>query len=108
MRWRPLLPWFAALALVLAFLAIQGRYAIRGNPRGGIYRMDRWTGEVVFISGSRSHRVLTPEETQAEDASVDVMTTEPMDLITEPADWPNPFLESFSTEAPAAPAEPPP
>lgn len=77
MRWRPFLPWLLALGVVLLFLAIQGRYVLRGTNRGTAYRMDRWTGEVTFIAGERSYLVQTPEETQAE-AEMRMTTEEPV------------------------------
>jgi hypothetical protein len=45
--------------LVVALVAWLGRYEIIGVPAGGagthgvVYRLDRWTGEVVFIQGAR-------------------------------------------------------
>ena len=99
MRWRPLLPWLLALGVVLLFLAVQGRYTLRGTSQGWTYRMDRWTGEMVLIAGQRSFRVKTPEETEAADAleTTTDMTTEPFDPIT---DWRSRFLEEPGTTAP--------
>lgn len=67
MRWRILLPWLlavCALVLALAFLAFHGRYELRGTSRGWVYRMDRWTGEVLLIERDNSYRIKSPEATR--------------------------------------------
>ena len=49
-----------ALCVLAAFL---GRYELVGVPAGGegghgiAYRLDRWTGEVTFMSGPTAGRV---------------------------------------------------
>lgn len=49
-----------ALCVLVAFL---GRYELVGVPAGGegidgiAYRLDRWTGEVAFISGPHAGRI---------------------------------------------------
>lgn len=49
-----------ALCVLVVFL---GRYQLVGVPAGGegvhgiAYRLDRWTGEVTFISGPNAGRV---------------------------------------------------
>jgi hypothetical protein len=49
-----------ALCVLVTFL---GRYELVGVPAGGegihgiAYRLDRWTGEVTFISGPNAGRV---------------------------------------------------
>jgi hypothetical protein len=49
-----------ALCVLVAFL---GRYELFGVPAGGegiqgiAYRLDRWTGEVTFMSGNVAGRV---------------------------------------------------
>lgn len=48
------------LAVLIVIIACLARYEIIGVPAGGTgnngiaYRLDRWTGEVVFIQGFNS------------------------------------------------------
>lgn len=66
MRWRPLLPWLLALGVALLLMAIQGRYVLEAASEGvSVYRLDRWTGEVVLILPGGSVRIPGPEETEA-------------------------------------------
>lgn len=55
---------FAGLGVVgILTLACLGRYELIGVAAGGegingiVYKLDRWTGEVVCIQGSKSVRV---------------------------------------------------
>lgn len=61
MDWKTTVLLVAASVCIL--VAILGRYELVGVPAGGegeygyAYRLDRWTGEVVFIVRQKSGRI---------------------------------------------------
>jgi len=57
MNWRAIVSGVAGVALVVAM--ILGRYEIVPvSSDGYAYRLDRWTGEIKFLTGIRSRKML--------------------------------------------------
>lgn len=58
-RWqRPL--WIAGAAVLLLLFAWQTRYRYLNDAGEGFYRIDRWTGRVVYVVGPEAVEVHIP------------------------------------------------
>lgn len=57
---KPLHIILAAVVAVAALLAITFRFEIVPDASGGHHRVDRWTGQTVFVRGRLEHEVRKP------------------------------------------------